>query len=193
MRENEKPKHEKIAEITYQLILKHGYRKVTMSDIAKACSLSRPTVYAAFANKEAVVEFLIEQHIEHCRAESANRLAQAKTLHEKLTVICDVWITEPAASVVDNENGVDLMANISIYVPKIKSVYEDFEKLTLKLLKAETDVRSAASHKDLAKVFALSVQSLKASTKNIAELRRLINVLIAVTTTSSSSDIAAKR
>ena len=55
-------KIDKILAAAYGLLHKHGLRKVTMSDIAEAAGISRPTLYAEFANKDAILTAIVERH-----------------------------------------------------------------------------------------------------------------------------------
>lgn len=43
------------------LFARHGYKKVSMSDIAMAAGVTRPTVYAYFPNKDEVLNAVIER------------------------------------------------------------------------------------------------------------------------------------
>ena len=111
------PKEDKILAAAYQLFNQHGFRKVTMSDIAQAAAMSRPSLYAAFANKEAVFGAMSAQHIARAELTLSERLPGATTLREKLAVLFDVWVIEPFASVVDSPAGLDLLAGAADYAP----------------------------------------------------------------------------
>ena len=172
-------KVDKIIAVTLELVNRHGYRKVTMSDIAQAASISRPTLYAAFANKEAIMEALLQHHTELCETESAARLSSQKTLKGRLRVLFDVWIVEPFESAADNPNGRDLMDNIGTYVPEaIAAFYVRFEHALQATLVPAMPSKRALSAADLAHLLALAAKGLKVSGASIPELRRLMDGLI---------------
>ena len=110
-------KTDRIVRAAQALVHQHGYRKVTMSDIAQAAGISRPTLYAEFANKDAVMEAIVRLHIAASDAETAARLPRARGLEARLALVLDLWVVEPFVSVIDTANGFDLMSNIATYAP----------------------------------------------------------------------------
>jgi AcrR family transcriptional regulator len=182
----EPTKTDRILEAAFRLLRQHGYRKVTMSDIAEAAKLSRPTLYAEFPNKEAVLAGLVARHNDESAAKTAVALPGAKTLAAQLAVIFDLWIVEPFASVADTADGLDLLTNIGTYVPEAtNAVYARLERQLVEVLepamKAGGGKRPTMSARDLAHILALATRGLKASTATVVELRRMIDGLIAMT------------
>src|SRR5215471_11473745 len=56
---DEKERERAILNVTAELLLRHGYNKVTMSDVADAVGLNRRLVYLLFPSKDALVEALL--------------------------------------------------------------------------------------------------------------------------------------
>ncbi len=56
---DEKERERAILDVTAQLLLRHGYNKVTMSDVAEAVGLNRRLVYLLFPSKDALIEALL--------------------------------------------------------------------------------------------------------------------------------------
>jgi AcrR family transcriptional regulator len=56
---DEKARERAILDVTAELLLRHGYNKVTMSDVADAVGLNRRLVYLLFPSKDALVEALL--------------------------------------------------------------------------------------------------------------------------------------
>ncbi len=56
---DEKEREQAILEVTAELLLRHGYNKLTMSDVADAVGLNRRLVYLLFPSKDALVEALL--------------------------------------------------------------------------------------------------------------------------------------
>ncbi|WP_311240566.1 MULTISPECIES: helix-turn-helix domain-containing protein [unclassified Xanthomonas] len=166
-------------ETALQLFLRHGYRKVSMSDIAQAAQMSRPSLYAAFPNKEAIFAAQVVRQRDICAAATAQRVRDTQDLHTQLRQLFDIWVLEPVAAVIDSENGLDLVANCGVYAPDaLDALYQQMEDTLVQLLRPHVRDNSAMSAADLAYILRLATTSLKASADNEAVLRRLIAGLI---------------
>jgi AcrR family transcriptional regulator len=182
-------KAKSIVDAAYPLFQRHGFRKVTMSDIAEAAEMSRPTLYAVFPNKEAVFGAIAEQLMEDIDGMLAPRLARATTLEAKLSCIFDAWIIEPFASVIDSPSGLDLLANSASYAPDaVDAHYARFEECLFAALKPELPRKRGLTARDLAHIMSLATRGIKATTTTLAELRRMTSGLItmAVATTRAT-------
>src|SRR5262245_13838833 len=60
---DEKERERAILDVTAQLLLRHGYNKVTMSDVADAVGLNRRLVYLLFPSKDALIEALLRREL----------------------------------------------------------------------------------------------------------------------------------
>src|SRR5215469_1669496 len=56
---DEQERERAIFDVTTELLLRHGYNKVTMSDVADAVGLNRRLVYLLFPSKDALIEALL--------------------------------------------------------------------------------------------------------------------------------------
>src|SRR5437667_12737672 len=56
---DEKERERAILDVTAELLLRHGYNKVTMSDVADAIGLNRRLVYLLFPSKDALIKALL--------------------------------------------------------------------------------------------------------------------------------------
>ncbi|WP_238155891.1 MULTISPECIES: TetR/AcrR family transcriptional regulator [Xanthomonas] len=166
-------------ETALQLFLRHGYRKVSMSDIAQAAQMSRPSLYAAFPNKEAIFAAQVVRQRDICATATAQRVRDTQDLQTQLRHLFDIWVLEPVAAVIDSENGLDLVANCGVYAPDaLDALYQQMEDTLVQLLRPHVRDNSAMSAADLAYILRLATTSLKASADNEAVLRRLITGLI---------------
>jgi AcrR family transcriptional regulator len=52
-----------ILDATLELLLRHGYNKVTMSDVAEAVGLNRRLVYLLFPSKDALIKALLQREL----------------------------------------------------------------------------------------------------------------------------------
>ena len=60
---DEQARAQAILDVTADLLLRHGYNKVTMSDVADAVGLNRRLVYLVFPSKDALVEALLRREL----------------------------------------------------------------------------------------------------------------------------------
>src|SRR5579875_1168151 len=59
MRIDEKERERAILDVAAELLLRHGYDKLTMSDVAEAVGLNRRLVYLLFPSKDALIKALL--------------------------------------------------------------------------------------------------------------------------------------
>lgn len=150
-----------------------------MSDIAEAAKLSRPSVYAVFANKVAVIEGLAAQHQAENEAQTAKRLKRLTSLEARLNCLFELWIIQPFASVIDYEYGHELMASAESEAPlAISRMYASFEAHVAELLRPHLGPKSSLSADELARILMLASKGLKASSNSLPELKRLCHGLI---------------
>src|SRR5262252_6448828 len=69
---DENERERSILDVTAQLLLRHGYNKVTMSDVADAVGLNRRLVYLLFPSKDALIKALLLREL-NSYAEAWNR------------------------------------------------------------------------------------------------------------------------
>ncbi len=168
-----------ITETAIRLFHRHGYRKVTMMDIAAEAGMSRPSLYARFPNKEAIFAALLAESAERHEAEAAGRIGEMEGVREKLGCLFEIWILRPFASVAGSENGAELLANSGIYAPEAASaLYARFEGQVLDVLRAEMAPGARMSAAELAHLLVMATRGLKATTSTPEELRRLTDGLI---------------
>lgn len=162
-------KDQRILDATMRLIYRHGYSKVTMQDVAREVGVSRPTLYASFANKEAILSALIRHHCDLHEAEAERELKRRKTTRAKLELLFDVWILQPVASVIELDNALELIANCALYAPEaVDELYARFE----------AQVRDVIGDADVAHIMMMATRGLKSSTQSLAQLSRLVDGLI---------------
>lgn len=169
----------RILEAAFQLFYRHGYPKVSMSDIANAVQVSRPTLYASFENKEAIFSGLVERARDANLAAETTRVDHGQTLATQLETLFDIWVIEPVASVIDSENGSDLLANCAVYAPAATAdLYSHFERsLRAVLVRFETRDAKLPSG-DIAYILRMATTGIKSSTESLPTLKRIVAGLI---------------
>lgn len=76
---DEKERERAILDVTAELLLRHGYNKVTMSDVADAVGLNRRLVYLLFPSKDALIKALLLQEL-HSYTEAWKRYLESDPL-----------------------------------------------------------------------------------------------------------------
>lgn len=172
-------KETRIIDAGFALFLRHGYRKVSMSDIAEASQMSRPTLYASFPNKEAIFSGLVMRQLAHNETATAQRLPAVRGLAARLACLFDIWVLEPAASVIDSENGVDMMANCGSYAPEaLAAIYAGLESHLVAVLAPAMHNNQTMSAADIAYILRVASTAIKASADNMPALRRVVASMI---------------
>ncbi len=172
-------KETEVLAVAERLFFRHGYRKVTMVDIAEEAGMSRPTLYAAFGSKEAIFAAFLRRESARHDAETSRQLAGATTLRERLEHLFEIWLLGPFASVIDSENGSDLLANCAVYAPEAAAdLYGRFEAHLTAVLHGAMGAPPSLTAPDLARILVLATRELKAHTTTLAEFRRLTDGLI---------------
>lgn len=172
-------KEEKIGAAALQLFFRHGYAKTTMLDIAEAAGMSRPTLYASFENKEAILSTLLRYSTAQYSADSNNRLTKKKGLRARLEAVYDVWVIQPYASIADSENRADLLLNCGLYAPEATDeLYAGLEAQLTSVLKPEMTRKRGISAAELAHTLATTTRGLKSTAKSLDELKRVVDALI---------------
>jgi AcrR family transcriptional regulator len=171
-----------ILEVAQKLILRHGYKKVSMTDIAEGCDISRPTLYKSFSNMESIIAGLIELQIETSNRATSKLHEDRGSLRTKLHKFFEAWTLIPASTAIDTEAGRELLVIVASYAPDaVIKLYVELERQLALLLKPELKRRRDLTPEDLAHILALASRGLKASSSSMTELRRLVDGLIGIT------------
>jgi AcrR family transcriptional regulator len=180
-------KEDRIAAAALELFLRHGYRKVGMSDIAQASDMSRPSLYAAFANKDAIFAELVRRQCERNLDETRARLHLTSGLQARLHCVFDIWLIEPVASVIDSDNATELLANCGEFAPQaVADLYGHMEALLIEVLQPGVTEKAALTARDIARILRLASTGLKASAENLPDLRRMVDGLVTMAVASTA-------
>lgn len=189
------PKETRILDAAFDLFYRHGYRKVSMSDIAEASQMSRPTLYASFANKEAVFAALVLRQRVHNEAATAQRLPGADGLAARLACLFEIWVVEPAASVIDSPNGIDLLANCGSYAPQaLADIYAHLENHLAAVLAPALREPALMSAREIAYILRVATTGVKASADSLPALRQVVAGMITMalaTVNAATADASA--
>lgn len=175
-------KQDRIVDAAGQLFYRDGFRKVSMGDIAEAAQMSRPSLYAAFDNKEAIFSALVHRQRDKYQRDTVNRLRGIEGLSDRLLCVFDIWVIEPAAAALASEYGTDLLCNCADYAPDaIADLYAHFEAHLAAVIRPEISGRLSPPAPDMAFILRSAATGIRAATDSLPQLRRLVAGLITMT------------
>lgn len=99
----------KIVDASAQLFYQHGFKRVTMNDIAEAVGISRPLLYQLYANKEEIFAAVIR--IRGARTVESIRVAVAAqtSVQAKLLAAFELWCVAPFELLQQHPAGKDII------------------------------------------------------------------------------------
>jgi AcrR family transcriptional regulator len=175
-------KEEAIGSVAFKLFIRHGFRKVRMGDIAEACDISRPSLYAVFPNKEAIFASIVERHTRANLAVTEKQLKALKGAKARLECIFEVWIIEAYAMAAASENTAELSMCAPSSAPEAAALmWKTVESQIAETLRADSKKKRDPAITELAHVLVLAAKGAKAASENLPELRRLVQGLIGMT------------
>jgi AcrR family transcriptional regulator len=102
-------KRMRILECAFDVVMRYGYRRMTMDDIAKACAMSRPALYLQFKNKGeiyiALTSGMTGQALEGTKA----ALGGSGTIEDRLFSAIKVGILDPIEFLSASAHGAELL------------------------------------------------------------------------------------
>jgi TetR/AcrR family transcriptional regulator, transcriptional repressor of aconitase len=151
-------------------ILKFGYAKSSLEDIAKQAAVSRPLIYRKFKSKEEIFGALLEDLFETQYRAAEQALAKPGSRREKLMSVYEALLLDPWRElIVDAPMGTEFYGACSRVTPDIS---ERRRKIQLKYTQA------VLGTEEVSKVFILAVEGLTRDLPAPKILRRRLEVLI---------------
>ena len=174
----------KILEASWRLFQRHGFKKVSMADIAEAAGISKPTLYASFSNKEAVIDTWARMAWASKKDETFKEIASSKSLKKQLEIAFKIWITDPYISYQNVDNYEELSDTIHLYAPKAVNDFTlDFANCISEILDSHSFKKTKLTNKELSLIVSISAKGIKEFSKEPSELKKLVDGLISVITT----------
>lgn len=171
----------RVLDAAQALFARHGFRRVTMGDIAREIGWSRPALYLVFANKEEIFRSVVLRYCADSLAEIRRRTAEAGSLAERLEVATEVWFVEPfrlTAQAPDAKELVD--AGHSVASDIIEGAFRRFERLLATFFGDE-----AARLRELnvtplefARLFSAAGRGMRYAASDVRGLRRMLRAMI---------------
>jgi len=151
-------------------ILKFGYAKSSLEDIAKQAAISRPLIYRKFKSKEEIFGAVLEDLFDTQYRVAEQALAKPGSKREKLMALYEALLLDPWKElIVDAPMGTEFYGACSRVTPDI---YERRRKIQLKYTQA------VLGTKEVSEVFMLAVDGLHQDLPATKVLRGRLEVLI---------------
>jgi len=104
---------------------------------------------------------------------------RATALAAQLECLFDIWVVEPAASVIDSPNGIDLLANCGSYAPEaLADIYAHLEQHLAAVLAPAMRDKKVMSAREIAYILRVATTGVKASADKLPELRKVVAGMI---------------
>jgi AcrR family transcriptional regulator len=151
-------------------ILKFGYAKSSLEDIAKQAAISRPLIYRKFKSKEEIFGAVLEDIFEAQYRAAEQALAKPASKREKLMSLYEALLLDPWKElIVHAPMGAEFYEACSRVTPDIN---ESHRKIQVKYTQA------VLGTKEVSEVFMLAVDGLHQDLPATKVLRRRLEVLI---------------
>jgi len=98
-----------VLEAALSVFLRYGFKRTTMSDIAKAAGLSRQSLYARFSNKDEVYAAGLVLYADRMLTELQTAWATTDDLAKKLDVMADITIVPSFEMLRSNPDATDMI------------------------------------------------------------------------------------
>jgi AcrR family transcriptional regulator len=160
------------------VFLRYGFGRTTMTDIAQASGLTRPTLYLTFPDKESAFQAVVEAMIEEKMSQIRVGISDLSRVDEKLLYVCNAWAAEGYELVQEHPDARDMF---DLGFKSVCAGYQAFEDLVADILKEAVD-RSVLdlSPAKLARSIVYALKGFKDVAANSADLRTLIATHVAV-------------
>jgi AcrR family transcriptional regulator len=177
-------KETSIMTAAYGLFLQHGYKKVTMTEIAEAACMSRPALYAAFPNRLAIFDRIIREVAANNAALGADILKTDQTAAGRLKKIYHVWIMGHFEGCDHNhfERLSALTLQSNIVTPDAARFYWDtFERQIVEAVSLWTPINPALDSDLMASILLAATRDFKLRASSFEMLKRQIEGLLQAT------------
>lgn len=180
-------KETRVLEAAATVFFRYGYRKTTMGDIATAAGISRPALYLLFCNKERIFESVLRRWSSQLLDTIQKETEALADPTEKLRRAFDLWTVQPFELMTGSPDARDLVqCGFEFAGETIERNYAGFESLLASILvsfpgKGPEDGSGAGK---VAHLLAVSARGFKGAARDVAELRGLLDGLLAMAVTS---------
>jgi AcrR family transcriptional regulator len=175
------PKELKVIDAAYGLFRRHGFKRVTMHDIASALDMSRPALYLIFPNKEMICEAAIRHNGSQTLKQIGGMVSAQKTPQKQLRAAFELWAMRPFEAVQQNPESRDLIeCTHGFAMNAMTEITQGFEAILRDILGPIAPKRGALDATALAQLLIAAVRGFKVTATTMDELETLIERQIAI-------------
>ena len=170
---------QKILDAAIAVFSRYGVRKATMGDIAEQAGMSRPTLYARYANKDEIMAAAMQLISDRIVGEVVEAWKSAATIGERIDIFLDCAIVRFFEQIKQMPDSSDLMTGGGDgAAPHLKAEQGKIDLLT-ELFEARKDALAAhgSSPAELADFFYASAASFKFTARDGKHLASLLATL----------------
>jgi AcrR family transcriptional regulator len=171
----------RIVEPALSVFLRHGFRRVTMADIAREVGVSRPALYLEFQNKEDIFAAAVAHIIDRALDEIRRGLDDGDTLAAQLPFIFEIWTVRPYEMIRSSPDAEGVLETAHGVAREVMDAGNTaFEALLASLLApyARPLRAHALTPESLARLLARGAKGLKSMARTTKELRAQLGDLI---------------
>jgi len=180
----ESEKEARVLAAAKTVFLRHGFRRVTMQDIAEEAAISRPALYLIYPNKEEIFKAAARQIASESLAAIRDGLKRFPSLEGKLNFAFELWTVHAFELMLKSPDARDIIDCTHGFArDTIAEIDAEFESQLLEIL-APLKPQHGNPHKpviplsQVAHLLAASTHGYKESATSVAELRSMIAGLV---------------
>jgi len=180
----ENEKELRVIEAAKTVFLRHGFRRVTMQDIADEAGISRPALYLVFPNKEEIFKATVLQVSFQSLTVIRANLPALTTVEERLNFAFEIWTVRNYELMISSPDARDLIDCTQGFAREtMRKMSADFESLLVEILAPALSPANPGvlPVEIVAHLLASSVHGFKEVSTSIEELRAMVAGLVKLT------------
>lgn len=173
------PKRAFILERAMELVMRYGFKRMTMDDIAKATGMSRPAVYLHFKNKAEIYRAIAGDMLLQAHATAANALVESGTLQDRLYAAVCLGMLDILDFMMATPHGAELFdLKDELAGDILVEWHEKMANLFATHLDADAPLKSGLSGMERAEALMNGLEGLKCSARTADERKAGALVLV---------------
>ena len=172
------PKRALILKSAFAVVLRYGFQRMTMDDVAKEAGISRPALYLQFKNKADIYRALAEAMMGRALDEAVRALEGNGSLEERLYGSIKAGVLDPTEMLLASAHGAELLDMKHTIAGE---VFQNWRRKKSALLARAIDAERSGNRltgQQLADILLDAIEGLKARVKDIDELREGVRALV---------------
>jgi AcrR family transcriptional regulator len=93
----------------FDVVLRYGFQRMTMDDVAKACGMSRPALYLQFKNKGEIFSAMASDMMARALENAKAALHASGTIEERVFAAIKAGILDPIEALHSTAHGAELL------------------------------------------------------------------------------------